>query len=251
MTTALSVNNVTVRFAGLVAVSDVSLDIEAATVCSMIGPNGAGKTTLFNAITGFVTPSEGSVKFNGIELAGRKTHAIAKAGVRRTFQGGGLFGDMTVLENVLCGMQGTLGTGFLGTLLGFPSARRAEREAVDRAMLLLDDMQLASHADRLVSELPFGLQRQVDITRALAARAELIMLDEPAVGLSVADCDRLAEVLRQVTSRGVTVLMIEHNMNLVMQASDKVAVLNYGQLLATGTPAQIRSNESVLEAYLG
>ncbi|HEY4353963.1 MAG TPA: ABC transporter ATP-binding protein [Paraburkholderia sp.] len=251
MSVALEIKDLTVRFAGLTAVSGVTLDVETATVCSMIGPNGAGKTTLFNAITGFVTPASGNVRFNGVELAGLKTHAIAKAGIRRTFQGGGLFADMTVLENVLCGVQGTLQTRFIDTLLGLPAARRAERAAVDEAMRLLDELDLAAHADRLASELPFGLQRQVDITRALAAKAELIMLDEPAVGLSVADCERLAAVLGQVTARGVTVMMIEHNMNLVMSASDKVAVLNYGQMLACGTPDEIRSDESVLEAYLG
>lgn len=251
MSTVLALTDVTVRFAGLVAVADVTLDVETATVCSVIGPNGAGKTTLFNAITGFVAPTSGSIRFNGAELTGQKAHKIARAGLRRTFQGGGLFGDMTVLENVLCGMQDTINATLPGTLFGWPVARRAECGAVDQALRLLGEMELSDLADKAANELPFGLQRQVDIARALAGRAEMILLDEPAVGLSVADCERLASTLRRIARTGVTVLMIEHNMDLVMSASDRVAVLNYGRLLACGTPDEIRADTSVLEAYLG
>jgi branched-chain amino acid transport system ATP-binding protein len=248
----LEVEALSVAFAGLKAVSEVSFGTEAGTICALIGPNGAGKTTLFNAITGFVRPTAGRVSLAGTPISGLSIHAIARRGVRRTFQNGGAYGGMSVLENIMVG----LGTGgqrdsMLAAAFALPSARRAEAARLRRAHELLDTMGLAELAARRVGDLPSGQQRLVEIARSMAGEPRLLMLDEPAVGLSPDERLQLSRLLRRMAAEGVAIVLVEHVIDLVMAISDKIIVLNHGQKLAEGTPEQIRNDPAVLEAYLG
>jgi branched-chain amino acid transport system ATP-binding protein len=247
----LDVENITVRFAGLTAVSELSFSVKAGEVFTMMGPNGAGKTTAFNAIGGFVRPAEGAVHFDGKDLVGMPPEKIAGLGIRRTFQNNGILRDMTVLENVLTGLELDTASSFTGAIMGLTKAGRAERESVRRARAIMKEMEIANLEDRKAGDLSFGQQRLVEITRALAAGARLIMLDEPAVGLSPSERGHLGIVLRQLASTGIAVLLVEHVQDLVMAVSDQVLVLNYGKKIAQCPPAEIRQNKDVLEAYLG
>jgi branched-chain amino acid transport system ATP-binding protein len=247
----LQLDGVCVSFAGLKALSDVSFSLEQGQIGAVIGPNGAGKSTLFNAITGYVRPVAGKVRFGGRDLGGMPPHRISALGMRRTFQNGGAFGAMTVLENVLTGLNQHTAGSALGIIFGLPQARRAEAQAVERARELLELMDLSALADRVTSDLSSGQQRIVEITRALAARTKLLLLDEPAVGLSAAERDHLVGVLRRLSREGIAVLLVEHTIDMVMAISEKVVVLNYGQVIADGTPEEIRAHPAVLEAYLG
>jgi branched-chain amino acid transport system ATP-binding protein len=251
MQSALEFDRVTVSFAGLTAVDNVSFSVDSGQICSIIGPNGAGKTTLFNAITGFVLPSHGVVRFDGRVLSSRAPHEVAAEGVRRTFQNGGIFPEMSVLENVLAGMPRKTEASLLEVMLGLQRARSAESAAVVTALDLLDTMGIAALAHKYAGDLSFGQQRLVEITRAIAGDMRLLLLDEPAVGLSQAERIHLMSVMRRLAGRGITVLMVEHVIDLVMEVSDTIIVLNYGQVLASGTPGEIRANRDVLEAYLG
>jgi len=247
----LEVKDLSVRFGGLTAVDQLSFTVEAGTVFTMMGPNGAGKTTAFNAIGGFTAPSQGTVRFDGIDLAGRPAEAIAALGVRRTFQNNGILREMSVLENVLTGLHLETRAGLLATVFGLPGGRRAETDAVCRARAMLSDMGIAELESRMAGDLSFGQQRLVEIARALVAGARLIMLDEPAVGLSPSERVHLGTVLRGLAERGMTVLMVEHVQDLVMAVSDQVLVLNCGRKIVQGLPAEVRENKEVLEAYLG
>ncbi len=251
MQTVLEIDGVTVSFAGLTAVDDVSFSVDRGQICSIIGPNGAGKTTLFNAITGFVLPSHGVVRFEGRVLSGREPHHVAAEGVRRTFQNGGIFPEMSVLENVLAGTPQRTQANPLEVMLRLKRSRAAESAAVATALELLDTMDIAALAYKHAGDLSFGQQRLVEITRAIAGEMRLLLLDEPAVGLSQAERVHLMSVMRTLAGRGITVVMVEHVIDLVMEVSDTIIVLNYGQVLASGTPEEIRANRDVLEAYLG
>jgi branched-chain amino acid transport system ATP-binding protein len=248
----LELSDVTVRYGGLTAVAGVSFAVEPGEVRAIIGPNGAGKTSLFNAVTGHAALARGTIRFRGGRIDGLAPHVISARGVRRTFQNGGLFGELTALENVLAGLHTETPSGFFGALLGLPGARRAERAATARARELLALMAVGPLADRPAGTLSGGQQRMVEIVRALATRPPLLLLDEPAVGLAPAVREQLLEVIRRlVRQEGIAVVLIEHAIEFVMTVSDRIVVLNDGKLIAEGTPAEVRGNRDVLEAYLG
>jgi branched-chain amino acid transport system ATP-binding protein len=252
VTVLLELDNVSVQFAGLRALAGVSLTARTGEVKAVIGPNGAGKTTLFNVITGYTQPTAGEVRFCGEEIRGLPPHLISMRGIRRTFQNGGLFGNMTVLENVLCGFHSLTKSGFFGLLFGTPAATATEREAVARARALLEMMGIGDLEDRVTRDLSGGQQRIVEIARAIATDPPLLLLDEPAVGLTPPARDQLIEVIRRLAGeRRVSVLLVEHSIDMVMKASDIVVVLNGGQTIAEGKPDEIRRNKEVLDAYLG
>jgi branched-chain amino acid transport system ATP-binding protein len=248
----LELADVTVRYGGLTAVAGVSFGVEAGQVRSIIGPNGAGKTSLFNAVTGHAALAGGAIRFRGQRLDGLAPHDISGRGVRRTFQTGGLFGELTALENVLAGLHTQVRSGFFGVLFGLPAARAAERGATARARELLDLMGIGQLADQPARELSGGQQRMVEIVRALATRPPLLLLDEPAVGLAPAVREELLGLIRRlVREEGIAVVLIEHAIEFVMSVSDRIVVLNDGKVIAEGTPAELPRNREVLEAYLG
>jgi branched-chain amino acid transport system ATP-binding protein len=247
----LELRDVTVRFGGLVAVNAVSFRVERGEICALIGPNGAGKTSLFNAVSGNVVADEGSIRLNGQEISRLTPHEISALGARRTFQNGGLFPDLTALENVLVGLHTQVASGFFGLLFGGRSVV-AERAATARARTLLALMDIAAIADRKVSALSGGQQRMVEIVRALATDPPLLLLDEPAVGLSPPARALLAGVIRRLARElGVGILLIEHAIELVMSVADRVIVLNEGRKVADAPPDAVRADRAVLEAYLG
>jgi branched-chain amino acid transport system ATP-binding protein len=248
----LEVDGLSVRFGGVRALKDLAFIARAGEVRAIIGPNGAGKTTVFNAITGYVQPNSGMIRFRGKEIQGLPPHIVSSLGVRRTFQNGGLFGDMTVLENILAGLHAVIGGSFAGLLFATHAARAVEREAVRRARQLLATMGIAALESRLAKDLPGGQQRLVEIARALATEPPLLLLDEPAVGLAPPTREQLMQVIRRLAGEsGVGILLIEHSIDMVMSGADVIIVLNYGQRIAEGAPSEIRANREVLDAYLG
>lgn len=249
--TLLSLQNVTRRFGGLVAVDAVDLEVVDGGVTAVIGPNGAGKTTLFNVISGFQTPDVGHVVFAGTDITARPPEAIAAAGLVRTFQLVQLFLNLSVLENIQVGCHLHTRGGVLAALLRTRRTRQAEREIAERARELLEFVGLAGAADAVASELAYGQQRLLEIARSLAAQPRLLLLDEPAAGLSADETKRLSTVIREIAQRGTTVLLIEHDMKLVMNTADHIAVLDFGRKIAEGPPSAIRENPAVIAAYLG
>lgn len=247
----LDVGNLSVRFDGLAAVSDLSFAVRAGDVLTLMGPNGAGKTSVCNAITGFVRPAGGTVHFEGRPITGLKPHQIAARGIRRTFQNNGILREMTVLENVLTGLHLSTPSSLVGTALGLAPSARAERDATAAARDQLHEMGIGDLAGRVAGSLSFGQQRLVEISRALVAGARLILLDEPAVGLSPSERIHLGETLRGVALGGIGILLVEHVQDLIMAVSDRIVVLNYGRKIAECRPADIHGNRAVLEAYLG
>jgi branched-chain amino acid transport system ATP-binding protein len=248
----LALDDVTVRYGGLTAVGGVSFGVEPGEVRAIIGPNGAGKTSLFNAVTGHAPLVTGAIRFRGERIDGLTPHEVSAKGVRRTFQNGGLFGELTALENVLAGLHTEVHSGFFGVLFGLPAARAAERAATARARGLLELMGLGAVADQPAGALSGGQQRMVEIVRALATRPPLLLLDEPAVGLAPAVREQLLGIIRRlVRDEGIAVILIEHAIEFVMSVSDVIVVLNEGRVIAEGTPADLPKNREVLKAYLG
>lgn len=250
MPSLLDVDRISVRFGGLTALTEVSASVGEGEVVGVIGPNGAGKTTLFNVVCGFVRPSEGTMRWRGRPLSRHRPHQLAGLGIARTLQGLGLFTNLPVLDNVVVGADRHARAWFGSGLFALPRGDRDERALRERAMRTLTELDIADTAGRLPGELPYGVQKRVALARAMVADPALLLLDEPASGLSAAEMDDLAALIRTL-SRRMGVLLVEHHMDLVMSVCDRICVLDFGRCIATGTPDQIREDPNVLEAYLG
>jgi branched-chain amino acid transport system ATP-binding protein len=248
----LEIKDLTKNFGGLAAVSDVSMEIENNELIGLIGPNGAGKTTLFNLLTGVYEPSEGEVILDGVKLNGKKPSVIANLGLSRTFQNIRLFKDLTVMDNVLVALSSKHSSKLLQSFLRLPAYYKREEKMRAEAMELVDIFEMSNKAETLARNLPYGEQRKLEIVRALATNPKILFLDEPAAGMNPQETEELTQLIKQIQERyKITIILIEHDMNLVMGITERIYVLEYGRLIAKGTPEQIKSNKRVIEAYLG
>lgn len=247
----LKLENTTIRFGGLVAVNEVNFEIEEGAIFGLIGPNGAGKTTLFNIISGVNKPTSGKVIFNGKEIQGTQPYKINQLGIARTYQNINLFKKMTVLENVMVGCHSMSKSGFFSSILRTKSQEAEEKSIVEKSMEILEFMELKEKASFKASNLSYGEQRRLEISRALASDPKLLLLDEPAAGMNGKEKEKLSEIIKKINKKGITVLLVEHDMKLVMKITDTICVLNYGKKLALGNPSAIQNNKEVVEAYLG
>ena len=248
----LDVRNLGIDFGGLTAVDSFNITIGPTEIAGLIGPNSAGKTTIFNLLTGVYQPTRGSVLVNGIDIKSMPVHKVNKLGIARTFQNIRLFSEMTALDNVKVGMHNEIKCSFIASLLRLPSFYRAEAAANMKAMELLDFMGLGDVADKKAGSLPYGVQRRLEIVRALATNPSIILLDEPAAGMNPSETAELMHQIRRIRDTfHIAIFLIEHDMNLVMNVCETIAVVNYGRIIAKGTPEEIRANPAVIEAYLG
>jgi branched-chain amino acid transport system ATP-binding protein len=247
----LEVANLSLSFSGLRALSNVSFDVAAGEIVGLIGPNGAGKSTLLNCISRLYTPDTGSMRFEGEGLLGRKTHEVAAAGIRRTFQNLELFREASVRENVALGLVYRYPSSLLAEFLSLPAARAQQRAALAEADQIVDQCGLGVWADVPVAELSYGSQKLVELARAMAGHPKLMLLDEPAAGMNREESRRMGESVTRLRDNGITVLLIEHDMRVVMSVCDRIVVLDHGEKIAEGTPAEIRRSPAVIKAYLG
>ena len=247
----LAIQNLCKRFGGVHAVQDVSFTVREGAIHSVIGPNGAGKTTLFNLVTGVYTPTSGQVLFGGENVAGMAPDALARRGMSRTFQNLQVCMNMTALDNVMVGSHLRLNQNLFASMLRLPAVRRADAACRDEAAELMKFVGVGKHLDADASQMSYGALKRLEIARALAARPKILLLDEPAAGLNHTETGEIEELIRKVAQSGVTVVLVEHDMKLVMNLSDHILVLDYGKTLAEGTAAEVRANPGVIAAYLG
>ena len=247
----LSVRNVTVQFGGLKANDNISFDVDAGSIFAVIGPNGAGKTTLFNVVSGFFPPTSGDVVFDGVSTVGLKQHEVSSRGLVRTYQLVQLFNDLSVLDNVKIGCHRVTKGGILSSLLRPRWMQEQEKAVEEKAKACLEFVGLGALAEMQAGKLPYGQQRLLEVARALAAEPQLLMLDEPAAGLNVQETSALADVIERINARGVTVVLVEHDMGLIMRVAQRMIVIDFGSKIAEGTPDEIRKHPDVIAAYLG
>ena len=249
--TILNLKDLTIKFGGVTALNSVNLELKEGEILALIGPNGAGKTTVFNLITGVYKPTSGNVFLGDVAIDGKKRHHITKLGIARTFQNIRLFGDMTTLENVITGTDVRNKVGLIGSILGTPRSRREEKASTAKAYEILKFIGIDEYADRLAKNLPYGVQRRLEIVRALGTEPKILLLDEPAAGFNPQEKVELAAIIKKIRDAGYTILLIEHDMSLIMGISDRVVVLDFGQKIADDLPSVVQNDPQVIAAYLG
>ena len=251
MSALLEIQGLTKRFGGLIAVDNVDLSVQAGEIRALIGPNGSGKSTVLNLVSAVYIPTAGSILFHDKSALNQRPHRLVKAGMKRTFQNSRLFRDLTVAQNVMVGLHGQTHSGLFGIVFSLPRVLQEERSIREKTMQALELVGLAEKADLLSRNLPYGQQRLLEIARALVSDPDLLLLDEPAAGMNPSETEQLVALLRRIRERGVTILLVEHDMGLVMKLSDRISVLNFGRKIAEGTPREVQNNEEVIQAYLG
>lgn len=247
----LSVRELTIKFGGLVAVDNVNFTIKKGEIFGLIGPNGAGKTTTFNLISGVYSPTSGEIRYKDKRIDGKEPYQINRLGIARTYQNINLFKKMTVLENVMVGCHSTTKKGLMSSLFRTPSQKREEKEIVAKCLEILEVVDLVNKKDFLASNLSYGDQRRLEIARALASDPELLLLDEPAAGMNHNEKNELNDTILKINAMGITILLVEHDMGVVMKISDRICVLNFGKMIALETPEEVQADQTVIDAYLG